>query len=113
MGAPAELILTLSCPDRPGIVHAVTGILAGHGANILDAQQFGSPTSHTFFLRVHLALSPAVTAEAGEADLRAGLAGITSRFALDWQLHRCSDVPAMLVLVSRAGHCLADLLHRA
>merc|ERR1711939_928887 len=50
-----EFILTLSCPDRPGIVHAVTGFLAQHNLNIVDSQQFGDPTSKTFFMRVHFA----------------------------------------------------------
>jgi predicted amino acid-binding ACT domain protein len=50
-----EFILTLSCPDRPGIVHAVTGFLAQHNLNIVDSQQFGDPTSKKFFMRVHFA----------------------------------------------------------
>ena len=55
-----ELVLTLSCPDRPGIVHAVSGFLAERDCNILDSQQYGSPRTSTFFLRMHVA-SPIVT----------------------------------------------------
>ncbi|MGN6475128.1 MAG: ACT domain-containing protein, partial [Mycobacteriales bacterium] len=48
-----ELVLTLSCPDRPGIVHAVSGFRAERECNILDSQQYGSPVTATFFRRVH------------------------------------------------------------
>jgi len=108
-----EFVLTLSCPDRPGIVYAVTGVLAARGANIIDAQQFGSPTSKTFFLRVHLELAEGVETATGETGLRDDLTDLAPEFAMTWELHRASDLPAMVVLVSKAGHCLADLLHRA
>ena len=57
-----ELVLTLSCPDRPGIVHAVSGFLAERNCNIIDSQQYGSPRTSTFFLRMHVA-SPITAAE--------------------------------------------------
>jgi formyltetrahydrofolate deformylase len=101
-----ELVLTLSCPDRPGIVHAVSGLLASHDANILDSQQYGSPTTSTFFLRVHV-MSP-VPPEV----LRSGLATLAESFALQWELHSTEHRPNVLVLVSREGHCLNDLLYR-
>ena len=50
---PRDHVLTLSCPDRTGIVYGVSGLLFEHGCNILDAQQFGDPESGRFFLRVH------------------------------------------------------------
>ena len=101
-----ELVLTLSCPDRPGIVHAVSGFLAARDCNIRDSQQYGSPRTTTFFLRVHFA-SPV---EPG--NLAREFGDIASAFTMSWQLHRSGDRPNVLVLVSREGHCLNDLLYR-
>jgi formyltetrahydrofolate deformylase len=101
-----ELVLVLSCPDRPGIVHAVSGFLAERECNILDSQQYGSARSATFFLRMHFA-SPEPT----EA-LEAGFGAIAQRFDMAWQLHDVAHRPTVLVLVSREGHCLNDLLYR-
>ena len=68
-----EQVLTVSCPDRVGIVHAVTGVLARDGANILDSQQYGDPGSGRFFLRIHLTGTPAVAeALAPHLDALAG-----------------------------------------
>ncbi len=52
---PGELILTLACPDRRGIVYAVARAIADGGGNILDSQQFGDPDEGVFFMRVHFA----------------------------------------------------------
>jgi formyltetrahydrofolate deformylase len=101
-----ELVLTLSCPDRPGIVHAVSGFLAERDCNILDSQQYGSPRTATFFMRVHFD-SP-IDSEL----LRTDFTGTASRFAMEWALHDLDRQPNVLVLVSKAGHCLADLLYR-
>jgi formyltetrahydrofolate deformylase len=101
-----ELVLTLSCPDRPGIVHAVSGFLADRDCNILDSQQYGSPRTSTFFLRMHVA-SPVATSE-----LRAQFRDVAGRFGMNWQLHASDELPRVLVLVSRQGHCLNDLLYR-
>jgi formyltetrahydrofolate deformylase len=98
--------LTLSCPDRPGIVHAVSGFLAERDCNILDSQQYGSPRTATFFMRVHLA-SPV-----DSSLLRADFVDVASRFVMSWELHEQTDRPNVVVLVSREGHCLADLLYR-
>jgi formyltetrahydrofolate deformylase len=101
-----ELVLTLSCPDRPGIVHAVSGFLAERDCNILDSQQYGSPRTATFFLRVHFD-SPIT-----ESALRTAFDDVSSRFAMSWQLVASAHRPNVLVLVSRQGHCLNDLLYR-
>jgi formyltetrahydrofolate deformylase len=101
-----ELVLTLSCPDRPGIVHAVSGFLAERDCNILDSQQYGSPVTSTFFMRVHL------DAPAESSSLRSGFAAVASTFSMTWNLHEETDRPNVLVMVSREGHCLADLLYR-
>jgi len=102
----AELILTLSCPDRPGIVHAVSGFLAERKCNILDSQQYGSTSSATFFMRVH------IDAPSDVADLRAQFAEVAGVFAMTWQLDESAHRPAMVLMVSRQGHCLNDLLYR-
>jgi formyltetrahydrofolate deformylase len=101
-----ELVLTLSCPDRPGIVHAVTGRLAAHGCNIRDAQQYGSAHSSQFFLRVH------IDSPTAPQPLREDLTSLAAEFAMTWSLDDCTAEPAVLVLVSRQGHCLNDLLYR-
>ncbi|SNQ51314.1 Formyltetrahydrofolate deformylase [Frankia canadensis] len=104
-----EYVLTLSCPDRRGIVAAVSAYLAGAGGNIADAAQFGDADTGRFFMRVHVvAEEPGVTAD----SLRAGFAPVAERFAMDWQLHDLAIRPRVLVLVSRFGHCLNDLLYR-
>ena len=101
-----ELVLTLSCPDRPGIVHAVSGFLAARECNILDSQQYGSPVTSTFFLRVHF------DSPVDEDRLHAEFAEVASSFAMTWELHASAHRPAVLVMVSREGHCLNDLLYR-
>jgi formyltetrahydrofolate deformylase len=98
-----DLVLTLSCPDRVGIVHAVTGLLAGHGANIVDSQQYGDHDTGRFFMRVHVE---------GGSGLHEALPALANEFAMDWQLHDLAVKERVLVLVSRQGHCLHDLLYR-
>jgi len=101
-----ELVLTLSCPDRTGIVHAVAGYLYQAGCNVLDAQQFGDRTEGTFFMRVH------VETDGTRADLAAGFAPLATDFGMDWELHDLAVRPRALIMVSKAGHCLNDLLYR-
>ncbi len=104
-----DYILTLSCPDRTGIVYRVSGLLFEHGCNILDAQQFGDEESGRFFLRVHFDVPAADTAAAVQAQL----APLAAGYAMDWQLHDARRRARLLVLVSKQGHCLNDLLFRA
>ncbi|MDQ1656942.1 MAG: formyltetrahydrofolate deformylase, partial [Cryptosporangiaceae bacterium] len=107
-GGP-QFVVTLSCADRPGIVAAVSSLLAEAGCNILDSQQFGDPHSARFFMRVHVeAMETSLTA----ADLREAFEGIASTFGMDWQLNDLSLRPRVLIMVSKAGHCLNDLLFR-
>ncbi|HET7311995.1 MAG TPA: formyltetrahydrofolate deformylase [Mycobacteriales bacterium] len=101
-----ELVLTLSCPDRPGIVHAVSGFLAERECNIIDSQQYGSPRTSTFFLRVHFASTLPID------RLRTEFADVATAFGMDWQVMATAHRPNVLVLVSRQGHCLNDLLYR-
>jgi formyltetrahydrofolate deformylase len=104
--APTHWVLTLSCPDRPGIVHAVTGVLADHGGNITESQQFGSPTSGRFFLRVQ------VEAEADRDALEADLGALGHEFDMTWELDVVGRPVRTVIMVSTAAHCLNDLLFR-
>ena len=107
---PRQLVLTLSCPDRPGIVHAVAAFLHGSGANILDSQQFADLTMNRFFMRVHVETLGAAPADL--PSLRAGFAPISDEFGMDWDLHDLAIRPRVLIMVSKEGHCLNDLLYR-
>lgn len=102
-------ILALSCPDRTGIVYRVSGLLFGQGCNILDAQQFGDEETGRFFLRVHFELPGADALE----PLSGRFASLASEFEMDWQIHDARRRARLLVLVSKQGHCLNDLLFRA
>ncbi|WP_062443952.1 formyltetrahydrofolate deformylase [Herbidospora daliensis] len=102
----AEYVLTLSCPDRPGVVAAVSGLLARHGCNITESQQFGDPVSERFFMRVQF------TAETAADVLRGDFAALAPDFGMELQLFDRAVLPRVLVLVSKFDHCLNDLLYR-
>ncbi|PPU77144.1 MULTISPECIES: formyltetrahydrofolate deformylase [Xanthomonas] len=104
----SDYILTLSCPDRTGIVYRVTGLLFDLACNILDAQQFGDDESGRFFLRVHFDKPPGT----GIASLEQRFALLADTFQMTWQLHDARRRARLLVLVSKQGHCLNDLLFR-
>lgn len=101
--------LTLSCPDAPGLVAAVSGFLASHACNILESQQFNDREDAQFFMRaVFEALPGAPDADA----LRAIFAPVAERLAMHWQI-RDADAPRkVLLMVSKFDHCLEDLLYR-
>jgi len=105
---PSQLILTLSCPDRRGIVLAVARAIADGDGNIVDSQQFGDPDTGIFFMRVHFADE----ADAGIDAWRAALSPVAEEFSMTWELHDAGHRPRILVAVSREGHCLNDLLYR-
>ncbi|MFJ8081671.1 formyltetrahydrofolate deformylase [Streptomyces sp. NPDC096205] len=104
-----QYALTLSCPDSPGIVHAVTGYLLGIGGDILDSQQYGDRQSGIFFLRVHFALGRPMTPQ----ELGTEFSDTAARFSMTWQFHDMAAPTRVLVMVSKYGHCLNDLLFRA
>jgi formyltetrahydrofolate deformylase len=103
-----EFILTLSCPDRRGIVHGVAELLAEQGGNILDSQQFGDPGDGVFFMRVHFAAEQGGDLE----DWRRVFAPLAEAFGMTWQVYDVANNDRVLILVSRLGHCLNDLLYR-
>ncbi|MFC5511192.1 formyltetrahydrofolate deformylase [Massilia jejuensis] len=104
-----EYILTLSCIDQRGIVLRVAGFLAEHGCNIIDSAQFGDPESQLFFMRVHFALEDT---EVLDSDLRGAFATLCEANAMRGQLHDAHAKPRVLIMVSKIGHCLNDLLFR-
>jgi formyltetrahydrofolate deformylase len=104
-----EYILTLSCLDQRGIVHRVSGFLAEHGCNIIDSAQFGDPEAKMFFMRVHFALE---LEGIDDATLRARFAALCSAMGMQGQLHDARAKPRVLIMVSKIGHCLNDLLFR-
>jgi formyltetrahydrofolate deformylase len=104
-----QFVLTLSCPDRPGIVSAVSTFLAHNGQNILDAQQFNDVETGHFFMRV--VFNPADLA-VNLAALQTGFTAIAERFGMDWQLRDRATRRRVMLLVSKSDHCLADILYR-
>ncbi|MEU8994771.1 formyltetrahydrofolate deformylase [Streptomyces caniferus] len=107
--APVDHILTLDCPETPGIVHAVSRFLVEHGSDIIDNQQFGDRRDGHFFMRVHFA---ALGDENTTETLRRDFAAVAAPFAMRWHLEPVSTLRRVLVMVSRYGHCLNDLLFR-
>jgi formyltetrahydrofolate deformylase len=104
-----EYILTLSCHDQRGIVHRVSGFLAEHGCNIIDSAQFGDAQSQLFFMRVHFAAEdPAVS----DTVLREDFTALTASMNMNAQLHDAHKKPRVMIMVSKIGHCLNDLLFR-
>src|SRR6201998_3809383 len=104
-----QYVLTLSCPDRPGIVSAVSTYLANSGQNILDAQQFDDVETNKFFMRV---VFTAADLAVELAALQTGFAAIAERFAMDWQMRIRATLRRVMLLVSKSDHCLADILYR-
>ncbi|MCO5971469.1 formyltetrahydrofolate deformylase [Actinoallomurus soli] len=103
----SEYVLTLSCPDRPGIVAAVSGALAERECNIVESQQFGDRSTGRFFLRIQFEAP-----EGLDDALREAFGALAGEFALDWHLYDRAVRSRVLILVSKFGHCLNDLLYR-
>ncbi len=101
------MILTLSCPDRPGIVARVSTLLFEHGANIVDAQQFDDGETGRFFMRVVFTPGPG-----GAAAVRPGLEALAADLAMDWTLRDPKARRRVMILASQTDHCLADLIWR-
>ncbi len=101
---PTSFVVTLSCPDRPGIVHAVAGALLEAGCNIADSQQYGSPSTGNFFMRVE------ATTSSTQAELSSALAPVAEAFDMKWQINPVGQKVRTLILGSKDAHCLNDLL---
>ncbi|MBU1442207.1 MAG: formyltetrahydrofolate deformylase [Gammaproteobacteria bacterium] len=100
-------ILTLSCPDRVGIVHAVSGFLLEQGGNIEEAAQYNDHGTGLFFMRVRFACG-----DHSEAVLAERISVLAGNFAMQWKLHAAAEPVKTVILVSKEGHCLNDLLFR-
>lgn len=112
MTTPAsDYVLTLSCPDRPGIVHAVATFLLERGCNTVESQQFGDRATATFFMRVQF--EPLDRPHLDVAVLRRDFAGIAAALGMSWRLESAARRQRVLIMVGRYGHCLNDLLFRA
>jgi formyltetrahydrofolate deformylase len=108
-----EFVLTLACPDAKGIVYTVSGLLYQAGCNIIDSQQFadleGDDATRLFFMRVHFQAPPHL---ADVATLDRLLGHTRQQFSMQTRLHAADRRARVLLMVSRHGHCLNDLLFR-
>lgn len=108
MSTSPQFILTLSCEDRPGVVHAVSSFLVQHHCTILSSQQYADQETKRFFMRVRFSCFD------GEdlATLRERFQRISASFDMTFALRGIQDRPRVLIMVSKFGHCLNDLLYR-
>jgi formyltetrahydrofolate deformylase len=110
-GRPGEhCVLTLSCPDAPGIVYSVAGFLVEQQCTIVQSQQFEDPDTGTFFMRVRFA-----RVDRGPLDvagIRHDFAEVSARFGMTWRMVDAAERQRVIIMVSRFGHCLNDLLFR-
>jgi formyltetrahydrofolate deformylase len=98
-----EFVLTLSCPDKPGIVYAVSSFLVQHSANIIDSQQYGEPDADggLFFMRVQFSVPQPRTV----ADLERDFTWVAESFQMTWQLHdRAERIKTLLMVRAAAAH---------
>jgi formyltetrahydrofolate deformylase len=109
-GVGQHCVLTLSCPDTLGIVHAVSGFLVQHGCTIRESQQFEDPDSGTFFMRVQFARADGATLDVDQ--LRVDFSDVSVRFGMTWRMVDASEHQRVIIMVSRFAHCLNDLLFR-
>jgi len=107
MNPLATYILTLSCPDRTGIVHAVSGFLLERGGNIEEAAQYNDHDTGLFFMRVQFACD-----QLGGEVLNTQWGAFATTFNMSWELHATAQPMRTVIMVSKEGHCLNDLLFR-
>jgi formyltetrahydrofolate deformylase len=103
----SSYILTLSCPDKPGIVHGVTGLLLQHGGNIEEAAQYNDAQTGLFFMRVQFACD-----QATRAELEHALQELAAVWTMTVELHAAAQRMPTVIMVSQHGHCINDLLFR-
>src|SRR5882757_5542400 len=109
--APTGYVLTVSCPDRPGIVFALTDFLLSHDCTIVECQQFIDREAEKFFIRIQFEAAYDATVELER--LRSDFIDVAQRFAMNWRMLHVSDKQRVLIMASKYGHCLNDLLFRA
>lgn len=104
-----QFVLLLSCPDRPGIVHRVSGFLVEQGANILEAAQFDDVATNRFFMRVQFEIvEPNLTA----ATLSERFTPVAEALSMQASFYATATRVRTMLMVSKQGHCLNDLLFR-
>ena len=103
-----DMVLTVACESRRGIVAAVAGFLAEHGCNITDSAQFDDQSNGRFFMRVSFRAETGTSLEA----LRASFPSVAEPFGMDWTIGDSSERMRVLLMVSGFGHCLNDILYR-
>lgn len=101
----SAIVLSLSCPDRPGIVHSVTGVLASAGGNILESQQYGDIDTGQFFLRIEAEIPGTI------GDLREPVDELADRFQGRIELAEKDRPLKTIIMASTTSHCLTDLLY--
>jgi len=101
-----HFVLTLVCKDRPGIVHAISGAIVAASGNITESHQFTSEDTGRFFMRLQ------IESPASKNDLEQKITPVTKEFGMEWELDVVGRKMKTLVLVSKAAHCLNDLLFR-
>jgi formyltetrahydrofolate deformylase len=113
MPTSREFVLTLSCRDKEGIVYAVSGLLYQAGCNIIDSQQFGdvghADSTGLFFMRVHFGAPEHLDYA---ATLERLFTNVRQQFGMEARIHSLARRPRLLLMVSKFGHCLNDLLYR-
>src|SRR5689334_17477277 len=109
-----EFILTLACPEQRGIVHAVSSYLLEHGCDIIDNRQFGDRKAGRFFMRVHFVTDSTAGPQSPSlaATLRSDFESLAETYQMGWQLVGLDERPRVMIMVSKFGHCLNDLLYR-
>lgn len=110
MTAKNEFILTFSCPQRTGIVHALTGALVHHDGDIIELKQFDDPVTQRFFFRAHFALTVAEADDVSALETEFG--ELAETYGAEWGLKPADVRPRVLIMVSKFEHCLNDLLYR-
>ncbi|NGX43059.1 MAG: Formyltetrahydrofolate deformylase [Chlamydiae bacterium] len=104
-----KYILTISCPDRVGIVAAVSGFLAAQDGFIFESHQFGDPSTEIFFMRIEFA--PGERTPSMDT-FKENFQPVVKQFEMNWELHRTNYRPKVLIMVSQQGHCLNTLLNK-
>ncbi|UIJ91799.1 formyltetrahydrofolate deformylase (plasmid) [Sinorhizobium meliloti] len=103
-----NLVLTVSCPSTRGIVAAISGYLADRGCNIVDSSQFDDTETGKFFMRISFVSEAGVPA----SEISARFADVASEYSMEYAFHNSENRMKVLLMVSRFGHCLNDLLYR-
>ena len=104
--ALSDIVLTLSCPDRPGIVHEVTKVIVDLEGNIVDSQQFDDPETDRFFMRVEIHTPRTLP------QVRAAFTPLATEYSMQWSVNEVGKKVRTIIMVSKEGHCLSDLLYR-